>query len=136
LFRVLKPGEPFLFQLHALHYYIAGGGNRARHSSDFQSEHDPSGSKIDKVKAYLESLEMGRGEEKMRGVQNFSVEEFLPFIREGAEAEAKKRLLELRTALLALQEENRALKGEISELKDELLDLQSKVCEYEWALGV
>lgn len=72
---------------------------------------------------------MGRGEEKMGGVQNLSVEEFLPLIREGVEAEAKKRLLELRTALLTLQEE-------ISELKDELLDLQSKVCEYEWVLGV
>jgi predicted nucleic acid-binding Zn-ribbon protein len=72
----------------------------------------------------------------MGDVQNFSVKEFLPLIREGAEAEAEKRLLELRTALLTLQEENRALKGEINELKDELLDLQSKVCEYEWVLGV
>ena len=25
-FRVLKPGEPFLFKLHAPHHFIAGGG--------------------------------------------------------------------------------------------------------------
>jgi predicted RNase H-like nuclease (RuvC/YqgF family) len=103
---------------------------------DSESEHHGTGGKIKKVKAYLEALETGEREERMGGVRSFSVEEFLPLIREGAEEETRKRLLELRTALLTLQEENRALKGEISRLKDELLDLQSKVCEYEWTLGV
>jgi predicted RNase H-like nuclease (RuvC/YqgF family) len=71
----------------------------------------------------------------MGRMQSVSVDEFLPLIRQGAEEEAKKKLLEWRRAVLALQEENRALKGEIDQLKDELLDLQSNVCEYEWVLG-
>jgi predicted RNase H-like nuclease (RuvC/YqgF family) len=91
--------------------------------------------KLKKVGAYRESLESGQGEKEMGRVQNLSVDEFLPLIRQGAEEEAKKKLLELRRALLTLQEENRALKGEIDQLRDELLDLQSKVCEYEWGLG-